>query len=85
MKAPYAIAVLVALGLAGCKTEVSTTPSGTSSTTVVKEKPAEPSTSTTTINTTPSTPSTTETTKSTTVETPAGSGTATSTTTTTQK
>ena len=41
MKAPYALALLLALGLAGCKTEVSTTPasSGTStSTTVVKEK-----------------------------------------------
>ena len=31
MKAPYAVAVLVALGLAGCKTEVSTTPTGSTS------------------------------------------------------
>ena len=40
MKAPYAIAVLVALGLAGCKAEVTPagpTGSSTSSTTVVKD------------------------------------------------
>jgi len=87
-----AIALLVALGLAGCKTEVSTTPTGssggsTSSTTVVKEKAPETSPSNTTVVVPSSpTPSTTETTKSTTITTPSGdTANKTTTTTTTNK
>jgi hypothetical protein len=85
MKSAYALAALVAVALAGCKAEV--TPSGstgTTSTTVVKEKPADSTTANTTVNVSPS-PSTSsgttvETTKS--VDTPAGTATSTTTTTT---
>jgi hypothetical protein len=76
MKSPYLLAALLAVGLAGCKTEVSTTPT----TTKVEVKPVEP---TTTVVVPPPPPSTTETTKSTTVTTPSGSS-ATQTTTTTE-
>ena len=86
MKAPYAIALLVAIGLAGCKAEV--TPAGptgsTSSTTIVKEKEASPPANVT-VTTPPATPTSTETTsRSTTVDTPAGTASKTTTTTTTK-
>lgn len=86
MKSTYLLAALLAVGLAGCKTEVSTTPASSSSPTSttkveVTAKPAEPTTVIV-----PAQPTTTETTKQTTVVTPSGrTATKTETTTETKK
>ena len=75
MKSPYILAALLAVGLAGCKTEVSTTPtsSAPASTTKIEVKPAEAptpppasSTTSTTVTTAPG--------SSTTTTTPSGTG-----------
>ena len=80
MESPYLLAALLAIGVAGCKTEVSTTPA--TSTTKIEVKPAEPPPPSTVVVTPPAT--TTETTKSTTITSPSGR-TATTTTTETKK
>ena len=84
MKSPYILAALLAVGLAGCKTEVSTTPASSAPPPAVRVevKPAEAPTAPPASGT----PTTTETTKQTTITTPSGrTATKTETTTETKK